>query len=231
MNHIVSLRLGMLPLCQVFWKAPRRKSLVLPSQSPALLNISTGIGSRATGPWFGRAVSLKGSSGSRPLDGLLRGHDCPEGEGSTSDSGSPLCQEGRRSRLASMRRSSPVSSRLRLTRAAVRLWSKAPGTARRTDLLTGRIGVGSFAAGPGSDFSQSAGTGVRTGHAGASSRPRVSSRARFRGLGVFGHLAVDDVGQPPFERSAALPCWSCRRRACGGSRRGLRCRCGAARWP
>jgi len=27
----------------------------------------------------------------------------------------------------------------------------------------------------------------------------VSSRARFRGLGVFDHLAVDDVGQPPFD--------------------------------
>jgi hypothetical protein len=27
----------------------------------------------------------------------------------------------------------------------------------------------------------------------------VSSRARFRGLGVFGHLAAGDVGQPPFD--------------------------------
>jgi hypothetical protein len=42
------------------WKALGRKSLVLPSQSPALLNMSVGIGSCT--PGFGRAISLKGNS-------------------------------------------------------------------------------------------------------------------------------------------------------------------------
>jgi hypothetical protein len=68
----------------------------------------------------------------------------------TSGSGSPLCQEGGCSRLGSVRRSSPLSSRERLTAAAVRRGIEGAGNSRKNGLGD----VGSWLAGPGSDFSE-----------------------------------------------------------------------------
>jgi hypothetical protein len=65
--------------------------------------------------------------------------------------GSPLYQEGGCSRLASVRRSSPSSSRGRLTAAAVRREREPPGATWR---MGRRAGVRSQVAGPGSDFSE-----------------------------------------------------------------------------
>jgi hypothetical protein len=69
---------------------------------------------------------------------------------------------------------------------------------------------------------------IKLGRAGASSRPHVSSRARRSGAGVQDHLVIDDVGEPTLEAAYWHLVVSSRRRLCGLSTRGHRCRGGAA---
>jgi hypothetical protein len=156
------------------------------------------VGGRDLRPDVSRSLRLPWVEALPPGIGRLR----------TPAFGSPLCQWVASSRLSMVRRSSPPSSKLRLTAAAGRRWDRASGTGRRVVWAGGNCGRSLGTGGSGKWLIRSVDVRGQVDRAGFLSRPEVPSRGRLApSLQRPSEFASLDYGTIRLALNSAVTCF------------------------